>query len=559
MTQTVYIFGHKNPDADSICSAIAYAAYKQALGHTHYVAARCGNSNARINAILEYFKVPLPVFIDNVRPRVKDIMINEPLVAQTHFTCAEALEIMDSHNVRSLPVVTPQGCLEGLVSIFDLSEQFIPKPKAPSQMRHVTATNLLAIARTLHAEVLHWVDEARTEDLFVRVAAADSRTFGNLLQNKDIRNEKSVVVVGDRRDIQEKAIRMNVRLLLLSGQATMDPDLLQEAKAKGVSVMCSQHDSATTGWLVKAASLIQPMIDHSVIRFNEDDTLAHVKKQLAQSPSAPIYMVVGPNNELRGAFTKSDLIKPVQTRIVLVDHNELSQAVDGASEVNVLEIIDHHRLGNMPTEQPIVFYNEPVGSTCTLIAKLYQQHNLKPEPAIAGLLMGGMIADTLLLQSPTTSETDRALLPWLETLAGVSARQLADIIFSTGSLILSTPAHQVIQSDCKVYTEGKVRYAVAQVEEVGFDSFWGHAESLYQALEQYRSNEGLLVALLLVTDINTQNSLLMVCGDTGFIQSITYPERVPQRVFDLPGIVSRKKQLMPYVTQLLKGLGLQAD
>jgi manganese-dependent inorganic pyrophosphatase len=244
---------------------------------------------------------------------------------------------------------------------------------------------------------------------------------------------------------------------------------------------------------------------------------------------------------------------------VLVDHNELTQAVPGADEVTITEIIDHHRLGPMATPQPILFINEPVGSTCTIVADLFRRHGLKPTPDLAGLMMAGLISDTLLLQSPTSTPKDAEVLAWLESHAKIKRQALADLIFSSGSVILASPPDKVIRSDFKVYEEDEVRFAVSQVEELGFDNFWSHAKAMTKALADLRADEKLAFACLLVTDINTQNSLMLVQGDPEFIRRISYTHVQQDEIFDLPGVVSRKKQLIPYLTSLLKEMTADGD
>jgi manganese-dependent inorganic pyrophosphatase len=251
-------------------------------------------------------------------------------------------------------------------------------------------------------------------------------------------------------------------------------------------------------------------------------------------------------------LSRSDVLKQVKTRLVLVDHNEITQAVPGADQVTITEIIDHHRLGALNTAQPILFINEPVGSTCTIIADLFRREGLKPDANLAGIMMSGIISDTLNLKGPTTTPKDAAVLEWLAGIAGLTAKELADAIFSSGSVILANPPGKVVRSDFKVYEEEGVRFAVSQVEELGFANFWQHARDIASALLELRQSEELTFACLLVTDINTQNSLLLVKGDTGLIQRISYAHVEKDEIFDLPGIVSRKKQLIPYLTSLLK-------
>ena len=267
-------------------------------------------------------------------------------------------------------------------------------------------------------------------------------------------------------------------------------------------------------------------------------------------------MVTNGSKELIGVFSKSDILRPSRTRIALVDHNELKQAVNGADQVQITEIIDHHRLGNIPTEQPILFINRPVGSTCSIIADLFRTHSLTPEPKIAGILMAGIISDTLFLKSPTTTELEKELIEWLEPIAEIKADKLANIIFSSGSIILNNTPEGVIASDCKHYTEGSITFSVSQIEELGFDNFWKRRDSLNKALKTYRKKENLFFSLLFITDINTHDSLLMVASDNEFEEQISYPQHGKNNIYELHGIVSRKKQLIPYISNLLKTMGV---
>lgn len=545
-----FVIGHKNPDADSICSAIAYAAFKEARGEPGYVAARCGNSNARIDAILERFNTPLPLYLSDVSPRVHDMMTPSPRAVTEDATCAEALKLLDQHAISFLPVISARKRALGSVTLASLGHFFIPRLDEPRAMRQVR-TSLARIVQSLKASVLHAVDENRLEELFVRIGAMDVRTFWKISEKDSIPPENSLIILGDRIDVQHRAIELGIRALIISGNLPVDPTIVALAKKKGVSIIVSPHDTATTAWFVRTASTIENLVERKFTALNTDTRIGEVRKKFAQGgPNAMI--VTGDDGTLQGVLTKSDLLKPVPTRLVLVDHNELTQAVPGADEVTITEIIDHHRLGPMATPQPILFINEPVGSTCTIIADLFRRHGLTPGADLAGLMMSGLISDTLLLQSPTSTPKDAEILAWLETHADIKGKALAKLIFSSGSVILASTPDKVVRSDFKVYDEEGVRFAVSQVEELGFDNFWQHAKALTKALGELRNDEKLAFAALLVTDINTQNSLMLVKGDDELVSRISYAHVEQDEIFDLPGVVSRKKQLIPYFTSLLK-------
>ena len=550
-----YVIGHKNPDADAICSAIAYAAFKQARGEPGYVAARCGNSNARIDTILARFHQPLPLYLSDVTPRVRDLMVTEIISIAQDATCAEALELIEGHDIRILPVLDASGRVTGTVSIFQLGSFFTPKVREPKLMRQVH-TRLADIARALKAQVLHLRDENTLEALYVRIGAMDIRSFGKFSDQEDIPARQSIIIVGDRWDIQQRSIQIGVRLLVITGNLPVDAEVVELARASGVSLIVSPYDSATTAWVIRTATTIERLIDRKFVSLDADTRLADVRRKVVTSRAAA-FMVVADDGRLQGILTKTDILKPVKTRLVLVDHNEIAQAVPGAGEVTITEVIDHHRLGVLNTAQPILFINEPVGSTSTIVADLFRRESLAPAPDLAGIMMAGIISDTLNLNSPTSAEKDGVMLRWLSTIAGVNARELADTIFSSGSVILASPPDKVVRSDYKIYTEDGVRFSVSQVEELGFGNFWGQAKPLAAALEELRAAEHLVFACLLVTDINTQNSLLLVKGDADMIARISYPHVEKDEIFDLPGIVSRKKQLIPYLTSLLKEMSAE--
>ncbi|MBN1403171.1 MAG: putative manganese-dependent inorganic diphosphatase [Opitutales bacterium] len=544
--ELTYVIGHRNPDADAICSAIAYAAFKKATGQEGFIPARCGNTNERVNAILQRFGLPAPMFLGDVAPRVREVMSANPHCVTPRHTCAEALELIDRHDVNVLPVVEEDGTLLGMISVFDLGDHFIPKPRDQKEMRHVHAS-IADIVRSLRAETLNSVDEDRLEDLYVRVGAMDIRSFGDFTHEVGTGAGQSIIVVGDRYDIQTKSINAGVRLLVITGSLRPEEDIIQMAREKGVCLVSSPYDSATTSWIIRSANRVDRLYTRKTLTFSADERLSDVRRRVAANPPQSC-MVVDEEGKLLGVFTKSDLLKPPRTRLVLVDHNELTQAVPGAELVTICEIIDHHRLGNPHSSQPILFFNEPVGSTCSIVADCFRRAGLSPDKKTAGIMMSGIISDTLNLRSPTTTAKDGELLNWLAKLAGIDAAELAQFIFSSGGVLAGRGAMDALRNDLKVYHEGALSFSVSQVEELGFDHFWSKRGELEKALAELRANEGLDFSALLVTDINKQDSLLLISGPRDICECINYPRVEAHDVFELAGIVSRKKQLVPYLT-----------
>ncbi len=547
-----YIIGHKNPDLDAICAPLAYAAFKEATGQKGFVAARCGNTHARIDAVLERFGVQAPIFVGDVTPRVKDIMTQEVHCVRQNATCFHALEQIDCFDVRSLPVVNEEDRLCGMVSIFDLGQYFVPKPSDPRLVRRVR-TSVSDIISALKATTHHLAHPDDHEELFVRVGTMDIASFGPIRSEPRIAEEQTIILVGNRLDIQEKAIQMGVRLLVITSGWPVENKIAQLAKEKNISLITSPYDSATTAWIIRSAEQVQVAMQKNFVTCDSEEKLSQARRKLASSPVNTI-VVVDEEHRLIGVFSKGDLVKPIGTRLVLIDHNELSQAVDGAAEAQIIEIIDHHRLGNPPTQQPILFRNEPVGSSCTIVAEYFKKSGLTPSPSIAGLMMGGLVSDTLNLRGPTATDRDAEVLRWLEPIAGITGSALSDLIFKAGSILLTQSPEESVHADCKVYEERGYKYAVAQIEELGFDNFWSRSDALLDALDKFCKTDKLFFAALLVTDVNTQDSLLLLRGDSEFLQRITYPSLDKEGIFDLPGIVSRKKQLVPYLTGVLNEL-----
>jgi manganese-dependent inorganic pyrophosphatase len=379
----------------------------------------------------------------------------------------------------------------------------------------------------------------------------DIRSFWKISEREGIPASESLIIVGDRRDIQLRAIELGLRGIIVTSGLAVDEEVVARARARGVSVISSPYDSSTTAWVVRTASSVERVIERSFGSVGRDARISDVRRKIA-TLADPALMVLDEGGALAGVLSKSDILKPVQTRLVLVDHNEITQAVSGAEEVQIAEIIDHHRLGPVSTQAPILFINEPVGSTCTIVAGLHRAAGLAPTPEVAGIMMAGLISDTLHLNSPTTTPKDADILAWLSGIGGEDPRALAEAIFSSGSVIQASTAEAIVLSDFKVYEEEGLRFAVSQVEELGFASFWSRSKGIAAALDELRTRDRLSFAALLVTDVNTQNSLLLVKGDPELIERISYSHIEKDEIFDLPGIVSRKKQLIPYLTSLLR-------
>ena len=543
----VLVIGHRNPDTDAICSAIGYAEFKRRTGMPEAVEARCGDTNDRIDFVLHTFGMPAPRFVADVAPKVRDVMQPKVLSVTPDSTAAEALGLMDEHNIRFLPVLDAKRTCRGLLSLFKLSKFLFPAANRLIDSRRVLSS-LENLSHTLGGTMLVMQDAEREEDLILMIGAMSLESFAERLENYP--REKLAVVVGDRLDIQNLAIREGVRVLIVTGGLGVEPKTLEMSKKKGVSLISSPHDTATTAALCRAAVAVRHMLNEDFLSMREDASLATVRASAAASGFAA-FPVVDANGRTVGVMSKTDFLKTVQCRLILVDHNELSQAVLGADQVEIIEIIDHHRIGTLTTHQPILFRNEPVGSTSTIVADCFFRQAIEMPKKIAGLLLAGLVADTLNLTSPTSTARDAEVLAKLEKIAEVNARAFTEKLFASGSLLTLKPAPQAVTTDCKEYHEGAATFSVAQIEEIGFDQFAKRKDELLAALTEYQRHHGYLFSALMVTDVTRQCSMLLVAGTKRFLERIDYP-KVEPGIFELREVVSRKKQLLPYLTHCLQ-------
>lgn len=345
-----------------------------------------------------------------------------------------------------------------------------------------------------------------------------------------------------------------MRCLIITGGYTPSSDVLERAVENGVAILISPHDTATTTLLVRSAKIIGRAVSRTFLSFPESALVSHVARDLS-GVAQDLFPVTDESGALTGVFTKSDLMNPRQLRLVLVDHNELAQAVTGADQAEILEVIDHHRLGGgLISRQPIRFINEPVGSTSTIVTKFLKHRDRLPPRGIAICLTAGILTDTLNLTSPTTTPSDREVLAWLAPATGLDLAAFTRQVFAAGSVLeLNTPA-EAVGMDCKDYSEGEWRFAVAQIEEIGLDLFEARQDALRAALQERVQARGLDFACLLVTDITRHFSILIATGNERILSAIDYPARAPG-LFELDGVVSRKKQLLPHLIRILAHRG----
>ena len=539
--QTIVI-GHRNPDMDSICSALAYAELKRLTGQDHVLAARAGNTNERIDFVLKKFGVEAPALINDLSPRVADVMQPRVISVRADSPVYDAIQLIDKKQMRGLPVVDAGNRCLGLLSAFKVSHHLFPSREEAASARVVTAS-LADIVTTFGGALVTGALSSEPVEQLLMVGAMAQDSFAPRLER--YREKNVVLFVGDRPHIQELAIAARVYAIVVTGGLPIDGEIRAAARAANVTMIASPHDTATSVLLARGAVRVGRMIETDYQSFHAD-TLLDDARHLAAQSAGFIFPVLDDHGALVGILSKSDFLKELPRQLILVDHNELAQAVRGADKVPIIEILDHHKLGGFASDAPILFWNNPVGSTSTIVALCYRQLGIPVPAPIAGLLMAGIVADTLNLTSPTTTPVDCDALNLLAKIARVNPDELAAEIFSVGSPLLTMHPEQAISADAKPYEEDGHRFSVAQIEELTFAHFDEKRDALLAALETTRARDGLLFACLLVTDINDQTSLLLVRGADTFLRTIDYPPHSPH-IWKLAGVVSRKKQLLPYL------------
>ena len=544
---SLFVFGHRNPDTDAICSALAYAEYLRRTGRPDAIAACCGPPNQRTEFVLKRAGLAAPRIVMDVRPQLEDICRREVVTASLGDSFHDAYQRMKQGDLRAIPVVDGHRRVVGVLSVLDLMDLFF-RDAGNARRARTVETSLETMCGVLSGSFQHVLEPEQRDELLVMVGAMSAEGFTERMENYPAR--RLVVVCGDRPTIQLPAIEHGVRALVLTGGFQLSKGLVELARAREVSVILSPFDTVNTTLRLKSSQFIDPVVETDVLTLPAKATAAEVRGTVERS-TQPVFPVVGDDGVLVGLAFKSDILNPPRPRLVLVDHNELAQAVPGADEAEIVEVLDHHRLGGgLKSTQPIRFVNEPVGSTCTLVARQFRAAGLEPEPAVALCMASGIISDTLHLNSPTTTDVDREILAWLEPRCGEELAGYAREFFDVGSALRSKSPAEVIREDCKEFTEHGVRFSISQIEETGFDLFWERKDDLREALEDFARRQRLDFSALLVTDVVSNGSVLLLSRESEAWEELNYP-RLDRGLYQLKNVVSRKKQLLPLVSQVL--------
>lgn len=543
MKKTVYIFGHKNPDTDSIVSATAYARLKQLQGHENYKAARAGHFNPQTDYIFKKFKVQSPKYIPSLTPRVEYYMEDECKVVDENKSVWAAIAEMDTAHLRALPVVDKDGKYKALLHYSAFAQQLLTILNPENQVSIATSIDL--IIKTMNAQplIVHNKDEIFKSTILV--GAASDETFSKMLDEH--KSENIIVITSDREKIYEACIKRKVKLLIITSGYILSKELKEQAQKNGVSVIMSPYTTSDTVMMIAYSTPVSFMADPDIKPVRPEDTISKIRQVLQDSPIRRL-PVVDANNKVIGIISEHDLTNEPNIQIILVDHNELSQAVEGIENYKIQEVIDHHRIGPLSTTYPITFINKPIGSTSTLIATLYQEQKVPIPKDIASLLLCGILSDTLMLQSTTTTDIDRQTAEYLSNITDLDIQTLGLEILTAGSRIKGRTATEVIHQDMKEYREEKAIYTVSQIEVGNLKEILDRKKEFLAELEIERRANKAIFAALLVTDITQLSSILLMSTDENFKQFVTFPP-LENDIYFLKDVVSRKKQLIPLITE----------
>ena len=540
----IYVVGHKNPDTDSICSAIAYAALKKELTGKHYVARRAGRLNEETQYVLEYFGVEVPKLLSDLRVQVRDVDLRRAENLNGSVSIKTAWAQMKELNIKTLPIGR-NNKLEGLITVGDIARSYMDVYDSNILAR--SKTQYRNIASTIDGKIISGNEHSYVSKGKVAIAASSRQLMSDFVDEDDL------VILGDRIEAQQLAIDINVSCMVVCGDARIPNEILKQAKEKEIVVIASPHDTFTVARLINQSIPVRHfMTKDELITFYPKDYVDDVKEVMARKKYRD-FPVVDINGDFQGFISRRRLLNCRKKQVILVDHNEESQAVDGIEQADVLEIIDHHRLNSIQTIGPVIFRNQPVGCTATIIYQMYQEYNKSVNPVIAGLLCSAIISDTLLFRSPTCTLLDEDAAKELAEIAGINMEELAQAMFKAGSNLQGKSAEEICFLDFKQFTVNDTVFGVGQVNSMSAKELTEIKTQVESELDKIRQNHRLDMIFFMLTNIMTDSSELLCVGPEAREKAISaFDLNGKSDTLYLKGVVSRKKQLVPAIVEALQ-------
>ena len=541
----IYVIGHKNPDTDSICSAIAYAYLKNQSGTGEYIAKRAGHVSTETQYVLEKFNMEAPGYVPNVKTRVKDMEIRRTQGVSSDISLKKAWTLLNETKGTTLPIIKEDNVLEGLISIGDIARSYMA----------VVDNAILSKAQTQYCNILETLDgtlyvgDPNTffDQGKVVVAASSPEVMESYIEEHDM------VILGNRYETQLCAIEMKAGCLIICGDAVVTKTIQILAKEKGCTIIATPYDTYTVAHLINQSMPVRFfMKDNEIIAFSEDDFTDDIKEIMASKRHRD-FPILDRNGHYVGTISRRNLLGIKKRRLILVDHNEPSQAVDNIESAEILEIIDHHRLGSLETMMPVYFRNQPVGCTSTIIYQLYQEQGIAIPKKIAGLMCAAIISDTLLFRSPTCTPMDKAAAQALAQIAEIDCKEFAAEMFAAGSNLKSKTAEEIFYQDFKKFEQDETTFGVAQITSMTEGELAGAKEKLLAYMETAFENQRLTMLFFMLTDILNESTELLCFGKgSENLVKEAFGKTVENGSVILPGIVSRKKQLIPTLFSALQ-------
>ncbi|MDD6879004.1 MAG: putative manganese-dependent inorganic diphosphatase [bacterium] len=534
----VYIFGHKKPDTDSVTAAISLSYLKNKLG-INSEAKVLGRLNNETKYALKFFNVKYPEYLNDVKTQIKDVNYIKKTIKERE-SIKNCYDILRKDKLSGLPVVDNHNKLTGIITLNDISSYFID---GDFKKLNTSYDNLLNV---INGECVLKFDKEITGNILV--ASYKSTTF---LNNIEL-NNNTILIVGDRHSIIEYAVTVGIKMIILVGNGDIHDNHLELAKQNKVNIIRTIYDTFDTVKKVNLSNYIKDIIitKHPVI-FNESDYLSDFI-EISNQTKHTNYPIVDNKNNCLGFIRLVDVNDKTKKKVILVDHNEINQSIDGLEEAEVLEVIDHHKLDAFKTSSPINFRIMSVGSTNTIIHKMYEENNITIPKSIAGIMLSGIISDTLFLKSPTTTQIDRQAVFHLSKIADIDYREFGLNMFRAGSSIKGKSLEEVLYSDYKVFKVGSNECGIGQIFTTDYSSLKLNVDKMIELLNQVSINSDYEVVCLFITDVMREGSYIIFNDKSKTILEDSFDIESLEQCTYLDGIVSRKKQIIPYIIEVLE-------
>ena len=538
------VIGHRNPDTDSICSAVCYANLKRAVTGEEYIPARAGHVNGETRFVLDYFGMEEPALVEDVRTQVRDIEIRKTKGVADNISLKRAWNIMQENNVVTIPAVREDGTLEGLITVGDITKTYMNI--YDSSILSKANTQYSNIIETLEADLVIGTADAYFSQGKVLIAAANPDLMEFYIEPHDL------VILGNRYESQLCAIEMGADCIIVCEGAGVSMTIKKIAQERGCTIIATTYDTYTAARLINQSMPISYfMTREHLITFESDDYIDEIRDVMANKRHRD-FPILDKDGRYLGMISRRNLLGAKGKRVVLVDHNEKNQAVAGIENAEIMEIIDHHRLGTIQTMSPVFFRNQPLGCTATIIYQMYQEAGVKVEPKIAGLLCSAIVSDTLLFRSPTCTPMDEMAARALAGIAGIEIEKYAMEMFGAGSNLKGKSDEEIFYQDFKRFTSGKIAIGVGQITSLNGDELESIRPRVIHYMENARQENSLDLVFFMLTNILTESTDL-ICEGNGALQLAekafhTEPDESGEQtepLVRLPGVVSRKKQLIP--------------